>query len=163
MAPNLAVFAVDAILCDSAAVADGKLYLQGAGWNMLGTGSFPFQQPRIGLAVVIGVPYTGTNQNHTLSVNLEHEDGQPFRLGSLSEAEPQPDEPAPAGISAQFNVGRPSTIQPGDAQVLPFAINLDQLRFDAPGAYSFVIKIDGDEVKRLVFRVMSPVAMLRAG
>jgi hypothetical protein len=32
------------------------------------------------------------------------------------------------------------------------AVNLDQLRFDAPDAYSFVIEIDGTEVERLIFR-----------
>lgn len=162
MAPQQAVFSVDAMLCDSAATADGKLYVQGGGWNMLGTTSFPLQQSRIGLAVVIGVPYTATNQNHRLNIHLEHEDGRKIPLGSPSRAERPADESPADCIGGQFNIGRPTTIQPGDAQFLPFAINLDQLRFDAPGGYAFVIQIDGDEVKRLAFRVTSPSAMLQA-
>jgi len=116
--------------------------------------------------VLLGIPYTATNQNHTLSIRLEDEDGQRIPLRSSADQERRnEDQPAgqdQPGLNAQFNVGRPATIQPGDAQILPFAVNLDQLRFDAPGAYSFVIDIDDVEVKRLIFRVMLPVSMLRA-
>jgi Family of unknown function (DUF6941) len=51
---------------------------------------------------------------------------------------------------------------PGDAQTIPMAVNLDQLRFDVPGAYSFVIEIDGTEVERLIFRVTLPVGLALA-
>jgi hypothetical protein len=40
-------FQVDAVLCDSAVTADGKLYIQRGGWNLLGAESFPFRQSRI--------------------------------------------------------------------------------------------------------------------
>lgn len=143
------------MLCDSAVVADGKLYVQGAGWNMLSTPQFPFVQSRIGIAVVIGVPYTETNREHQLHVRLESEDGQPVPLGP---AVPAPDQPADMqramGVGAQFNVGRPPVLQPGDRQNLPFAINLDQLGFRVPGAYSFALSIDGVEANRLPFRVL---------
>ena len=42
------------------------------------------------------------------------------------------------------------------------AVNLDQLRFDAPGAYSFVIEIDGTEGEGLIFRVTLPVGLALA-
>lgn len=159
MALHATGFTVNAILCDSAATAEGKLYLQGGGWSVLGTTSFPFQQPRMSLGVVVAVPYTATNQNHTLRIYLEDEDGQRISLGAPTE---KLDEQVPACIDARFNVGRPPTIQPGDAQTIPMAVNLDQLRFDTPGAYSFVIEIDGAEVERLIFRVTLPVGMTLA-
>lgn len=151
-------FTVNAVLCDSAVTAEGKVYIQGGGWNILGTNGFPFNQPRIGLAVVVGIPYTATNQNHRFSVELEGEDSQLLPLSSPPADDPT-GEPQMA-IEAQFNIGRPPHIQPGDAQTIPFAINFDQLRFESPGAFAFVMKIDGREVERLVFRVMLPVGMV---
>jgi hypothetical protein len=161
VAPNAAAeFSVNAILCDSATTAEGKLYVQGGGWSMLGTTLFPFQQPRISLGIVVAVPYTATNQNHTLRIYLVGEDGQRISFGGASTE--QPDGEVPGSIEARFNLGRPPTIQPGDAQTIPMAVNLDQLRFDAPGAYSFVIEIDGTEVERLIFRVTLPVGLALA-
>lgn len=149
-------FTIDAMLCDSAVVAEGKLYVQGAGWNMLSTPQFPFVQSRIGLAVVIGVPYTETNREHRLHVRLESEDGAQLPLGPPVTDPEQPGGAQRAtGVGAQFNVGRPAVLQPGDRQNLPFAINLDQLGFETAGAYSFVLTIDGDEVNRLAFRVLA--------
>ncbi len=159
MAPHAAEFTVNAILCDSAATAEGKLYIQGGGWSMLGTTSFPFQQSRISLGIVVSVPYNATNHNHTLQIYLESEDGQRISFGAPTK---QLDGQVPGCIEARFNLGRPPTIQPGDAQTIPMAVNLDQLRFEAPGAYSFVIKIDGTEVQRLMFRVTLPVGLALA-
>jgi hypothetical protein len=150
-------FTVNAILCDSAVTAEGKLYVQGGGWSVLGTTTFPFHLPRISLGIVVAVPYTATNQNHTLRIYLESEDGQRISFGALAE---QGGGQAPTCIEARFNLGRPPTIQPGDAQTIPMAVNLDQLRFDDPGAYSFVIEIDSTEVERLIFRVALPVGLV---
>lgn len=158
MPTNPTGFTVDAILCDSAVTADGKLYVQGGGWNMLGTSTFPFHQPRIGLGVVIGIPYTATNRNHTLTIHLENEDGARVSLSSASEEGEA--EPATTTVQAQFNIGRPPTLQSGDAQTLPFALNVDQLRFESPGSYSVVIEIDSEEIERLTFRILSTVGTL---
>lgn len=55
---------VDAFLADSIVSAEGKLYVQGAGWNKIQATSFPFRHSRIGIGVIIHVPYTATNQVH---------------------------------------------------------------------------------------------------
>lgn len=149
-------FTLDAIICDSAVTADGKLYIQGGGWNMLASPVFPFAQPRIGVAVIIGVPYTSTNRNHRLDLRLENEDGERMPLGPAVVADEHGANKSPMGVGAQFNVGRPPILQAGDSQNLPFAINLDQLAFTSPGAYSFVISINDEEVERLTFRVLGP-------
>jgi hypothetical protein len=148
-------FAVDAMLCDSAVTAEGKLYVQGGGWNQLSTPQFPFVHPRIGVAITLWVPYTETNRQHQMELALEHEDGPRVPLGP-----PRPKAGAPGefeqamSVKAQFNLGRPPQIQPGDAQVLPIAMNFDQLAFTAPGAYSFVMTVDDEELHRLAFRVV---------
>jgi hypothetical protein len=146
-------FTVDAFLCDSAVVAEGKLYIQGGGWNMLTAASFPFVQSRIGVAVIIGVPYTATNRSHTFELRLLDQDGQPVPIGPVVGTDETGALQRPSGVAAQFNLGRPSLLRAGDAQNLPFAINLDQLPIESPGAYSFVLGISGQEIERLTFRV----------
>lgn len=152
---DIGQFGINAMLCDSAVVADGKLFIQGAGWNALSTTQFPCVHSRIGLAVIVRVEYTATNQLHTMAVTLEEEDGGTLVLGSTMGPDGQ--QTPIKQIAAQFTVGRPPTIQPGDAQLIPFAINLDQLRFEKPGAYSVVLKIDGTMIETLTFRVALPV------
>ncbi|GAB2457428.1 DUF6941 family protein [Xylanimonas ulmi] len=142
-------FTVDGMLCDSAVTAEGKLYIQGGGWSMLSFPALPAASPRIGIALSVAVPYTATNQAHRLTIHLEAEDGQRLPLGPG----------APEGgdnlgqIEAQFNMGRPPGIMPGDSQHIPFALNIDSYPFERPGAYAFVITIDESEMHRMPFRV----------
>lgn len=146
-------FRVNGWLCDSAVASEGKLYVQGGGWNMLTPPTFPAVLPRIGIALTVDVPYTATNQNHTLEIALEAEDGQRLSLGPEQVDPTSPTSiPAPGKINAQFNVGRPPGLMPGDAQPIPFALNIDGYVLNGPGAYAFVIEIDGTEMSRLVFR-----------
>jgi Family of unknown function (DUF6941) len=152
--PNPGEFDVNAVLCDSAVVAEGKLYVQGGGWNILGTQQFPFIQPRISLGAVVTVPYTMTNQNHMLAIQLRNEDNESVAIGPPVENDGEVQRPMQIG--AQFNIGRPAILQAGDSQMLPFAVNLDQLPFESPGAYSFVFSIDGTEIQWLPFRVVGP-------
>jgi hypothetical protein len=150
-------FVIDAMLCDSAVVSEGKLYVQGGGWNMLGAGAFPFNAPRIALAVVVTVPYDQTNRNHTLEVRLEDEDGGLLSIGPPKIGPGLDDVSEPGKIAGQFNMGRPPFLQPGDTQLMPFAVNVDGQPFASPGAYSFVFSIDGEELERIRFRVVSAV------
>ncbi len=143
------VFTINAILCDSAIVSEDKLYIQGGGWNVLNTATFPFRQARISIAAVVGVPYTQTNQGHTLEITLEGADGGLRVIGQGEGGDIK-------GVQAQFITGRPPMLQAGDAQNLSFAVNMDQIHFDGPGSYAFVLKIDGTEVERLTFRVIGP-------
>ncbi len=153
---DLTKFTVDAMLADSAVTADGKLYLQGSGWNMINAQAFPFQVPRIGIGLVIGVPYGETNRNHTFQIKFSGDDG-PLPLGRG--VNPQSGQvEGVMEISGQFNLGRPPTIQPGDRQAMAVAMNFDGLVFDKPGAYSFGIWIDQTEINHLPFRVAAPPA-----
>ena len=157
MATDPAKFTLDAMLADSAEAVEGKLYVLGGGWNMVTTNQFPFQQPRIALALLVGVPYTATNKPHTLEFVLQSEDGQ----GVMQDGTfvPLDGDSPPKGLiggRAEFAVGRPALIQSGDRQNLPLAINIDRATFRVPGLYSFVLSIDGEEINRLSFRVNGP-------
>jgi hypothetical protein len=148
-------FAIDALLCDSAVVADGKLYVHGAGWNMLSTPQLPFAQPRIGLAIVITVPYTETNREHEFSVRLTDQDGHDLPIGAgMRDADGTV--VRDAAIRGRFTIGRPPGLTSGDSQPLPLALNIDQMEFGAAGLFSFSLAINDDEQTRLSFRIQSP-------
>jgi Family of unknown function (DUF6941) len=143
---------VEAFLADSVVVAEGKLYAQGAGWNMINVNELPAQHDRIGIGLIITVPYTETNQEHAFSLHLETEDGERLSLGDAPPGMDTPDGRM-RRIEGVFNMGRPPTLVAGDEQAIPLAINLNGLPFEAAGRYTFVVEVDGQEVKRLPFRV----------
>jgi hypothetical protein len=152
---------VDAFLADSVVSVEGKLYVQGAAWNVLNVTKLPARQSRIGIGIIIHVPYTATNQLHTFEVYLLDADDKELPLG---DAPPEADEPDGKirRLGAQFNVGRPPTLQPGDEQLVALAVNLDGLEFDRADAFRFVIELDGSREKFLPFRVhhvVQPVVM----
>ncbi len=142
---------IDAFLADSAESVQGKLYAIGIGWNSIYASAFPFQQSRIALGIAIQVPYKETNEQHSLVVHLEDEDGRRRQLG----LEIQPGgEPRPLlEVRTVFTMGRPPMLPPGDAQVISFAMNFDQLPFERPAMFNWVLSIDDREHKRLPMRV----------
>jgi hypothetical protein len=142
---------VTAFLADSADAVQGKIYALGIGWNAIFSPVFPVTHPRLALGMMIQVPYTATNQMHTVTVHLETEDGEHVRLGM--NAQPGP-EPTPIfELGGSFNVGRPPMLVAGDEQVVPFAMTIDQLHFEAPGMFAWVVSIDGREMKRIPMRL----------
>lgn len=141
-------FTAQAMLCDSAAAVEGKLYIQGGGWNAIAAASMPFAAPRIRMAVLIGVPYGDTERRHQLRVGLEDEDGSQLPLGPQTDAGRRS-----THLQLGFEVGRPRQLPPGDTQLLPLALNIDGYAFARPGGYAFVIAVDEREITRLRFRV----------
>jgi hypothetical protein len=142
-------FRITALLCDSVVVENGKLYIQGAGWTVLNVADFSVPQPRIGLGLVVHVPYVRTNAVHRLDINLQDDDGveQPLVRS--------PDGATQTKVQAQFNIGRPPNLEIGAEQPIPFALNLDGLVIPGPARYSFMIAIDDEERARLTFTALS--------
>ncbi|MBI4729274.1 MAG: hypothetical protein HY775_07185 [Acidobacteria bacterium] len=138
---------VDAFLADSVVVAEGKLFTQGAGWNIINTQGLPARHDRIGVGILVRVPYTATCQKHRLEIRLEDEDGARVSLGDAREGG------RIDRIEAEFNVGRPPNLPHGDEQNVPFAININGLAFENAGAFRFVIAVDTVDAKELPFRV----------
>ncbi len=139
----------DAFLADSVVVAEGKLYAQGVGWNVITMQGLPAAHDRIGIGVLIRVPYTATNQNHEFEIRLENADGKRLPIGDNPSGEGKIE-----GFGGQFNVGRPPQISPGDEQIVPFAVNINGLSFQEPGHYRIVVSVDGEDAKELPFRVV---------
>jgi hypothetical protein len=139
---------IDAMLCDHAETAEGKLFINGAAISLLWVAPQPPHVINLGVAAVVHVPYTDTNQPHQIRVTLE--DGDPVVPWS-PEGSPSPDA---VEITGDFNVGRPPTLSPGESQALPFAFQMTGLPMPRLGLHSVVVEIDGVERRRLSFRVL---------
>jgi len=148
---------VDALLADYAQVHAGKLYVTGAGINLL---TPPVPGPpyvvHFALALTVTIPWQSTNQPHSLKVSLVDTDGERVQL-----AEPTGDTPPDdrGKILAQFNAGRSPIMQPGEDTVLPIALPFFGLALPHPGSYRLIIEMDDVETAGKTFRVLDPEAL----
>jgi hypothetical protein len=143
---------VDAFLADSVVAAEGKLFAQGAGWNIINAPSMPFRMPRIGFGAIVRVPYGSTNQMHSFTIQMVDSDENPIPIGDAPPGTDLPDNKV-RQLTGQFNIGRPPQLPMGDEQIVPIAVNFDGLSFDQPNQFSLVFSIDGTEMRRLPIRV----------
>ena len=121
------------LLADAAQEVDGKLYVLGGGWSVMG--------PEVGpmaLAIKIDVPWTAANQKHRFSLELLSEDGQ------------QPEVQTAEGIArsrvsfeGEFEVGRPPGLPPGTDIDTAFAVQLGPLPLVKGRGYVWRLSIDG--------------------
>jgi hypothetical protein len=130
------------ILADSAQVVANKLYLLGGGWDRIAANKgFPFDQ-HCAIAIAVKVPWNETNQKHTFEVEFLSEDQNTEEPKSI------------AKINGQFEVGRPAGIPMGQDQRIQLAIDMG-LKIDCPGTKVVIARINGTELRRLSFNVVS--------
>jgi uncharacterized protein DUF6941 len=129
------------VLADAAAVAEGKHYIHGAGWDTLAASAFPAVHPVMGVAVRLRIPWADTNQPYMLVIDLIDADGRSIL-------------PAASGpLCAPVTIGRPAHVPPGTDQVLPLVFTFHGLRFPAPGTYALVLRVGGEDLARTTFHV----------
>jgi hypothetical protein len=135
---------VRAFLSDSVQSADGKLYVQGGGWNRLAAGGFPARHDRVGIGIVLTID-AGATTEHNLEISLLDDKDQPVTLFT------------DAGGAEQFaiNASFQTEAVEGDFKEVsvPFALNVDGIVFPEPGTYAVSIRVDGADSERLPFRV----------
>lgn len=117
---------VDMLLCDSAQVSGGKLFILGGGVAVVG----PKPQP-LALAIQITVPWDQANVEHWWRVELYNEDGQLVTINDK-----------PVQIRGKFEAGRPAGLRPGSPLGVSLAINLTPLPLPAGSSYGFGLSID---------------------
>lgn len=141
------------ILCDFAQVWQGKLFLNGGGVNLIGVPPQPPHQISIHAAVLVSVPWNAHNQLHRLTIALLDQDEEVIPLNNLISM-PQTEASDAGQIVAQFNAGRAPHMSSGDESLLPVAaqIGAELPRLDT---YHVVATVDGSELARANFRVMS--------
>jgi hypothetical protein len=130
------------ILADSAQVVANKLYLLGGGWDRLMVNKdFPYDQ-RCAMAIAIKIPWNDTNLKHVFEIEVLSEDPNTEEPKSITK------------IKGQFEVGRPAGIPVGQDQRIQMAIDMG-LRLEGPGTKTVIARIDGTELRRLLFSVVS--------
>jgi hypothetical protein len=129
---------------DHAVAIDGKVYANGAFWDMLRFPSFPQVLPAMSLVAVLRVPYRAYHQDHKIELTLEDADRAPLGFK----------------VEGGFRVGSEPHMRVGDPTVLPLAINVNGLSFERPGDYVFKLEVDGAELKRYPFRVIQVVGVV---
>lgn len=129
-----------AILGDFAQVANGKLTVVGAGWNIINAQQYP-QNVNFGLGIGILVPWGDTNTQHPFGFAIQDADGNQLVSGG-----------------GQVEAGRQAGMPAGMYQRVVFAI-AGQLTLPRPGTYVVLVTAAGDE-KKITFEAL-PVPGLR--
>jgi hypothetical protein len=131
---------VTAILCNHAEAINNLLYVSGGGittsWVEPGSPSPYVTQLAIGL--MVRVPWTATNQQHKVEVDLVDADDHPVQLPVGPNGETRP-----LHFETNFNIGRPPVLAPGDDQIFALALGMPGLAVSQLGHYRFLVKVDG--------------------
>ena len=128
------------ILADSVAVAGGKHYIHGGGWDTLYTDSFPARHPMLAVAASLRVP--ADEQGEELALEVDIQRGE---VGSSILTEP---------IGGIVRAVPPPHAPPGSDLLLHLAFSFASLQFDNPGTYSIVLRADGQLLAELPFKVI---------
>ncbi len=137
------------LLCDAAQAVNGKLYILGGGFNVMGPEPGPSA-----IALQIDVPWDLTNTRHKLRLDLVTDDGQPVLI-------PTPTGQSAAQITAEFEVGRPAGHKAGTPLGVVLAVNIGPLPLSPGARYEWRCRIN-DEPRdewRVAFSVRA--AMVR--
>jgi hypothetical protein len=120
------------LLCDAAQVADGKLYILGGGWSLVGPDPMPSA-----VALKIDVDWTQAGSPHHWELYLVDEDGQPVLVET-------PDGPKPMEVRGDFEVGRPGTVPEGSPIDVALAVNFGPLPLPPGTRFTWRLTIDGE-------------------
>ncbi len=121
------------MLADWAETINGKLYIQGGGWDRKVV--VPGQPTEFTIVASIVIPWTATNQPHEFSIAIESEDGAPI---------------VPP-LSGSATVGRPPHAQPGQDFRTQVAAKIGGVKLPALGTYRVAMTLNGSVTKSAAF------------
>jgi hypothetical protein len=126
------------LLCDYAEALNGKLYVMGAGWNIL----YAVDEPvTTAVAALVEVPWDETNRRHAFTVELVTGDGESVEVeGHVVVA------------NGEFEVGRPPGVKPGMSFNTPFVWTFNGLVLPA-GTYEWRMTVNEELAARRAFAV----------
>ncbi|MGA2208673.1 MAG: hypothetical protein ABSH30_03465 [Acidimicrobiales bacterium] len=123
---------VTMMLCDSAQVADGKLYILGGGWSVTGPGSMPSA-----VALKIDVDWTAAGSPHHWELFLVDEDGHSVLVET-------PEGERPMEVGGDIMVERPPNLREGSPIDVALAVNFGPLPLEAGKRFTWRLTIDGE-------------------
>ncbi|MCW2754224.1 MAG: hypothetical protein JWQ32_1635 [Marmoricola sp.] len=135
---------LDVVLCDHGQVSGDKLFVSGGGVDRMyvAVGPGPYVV-NFAIAGTITVPPSQAPYDRRLTLRLETEDDEPAPLfGELAGA-------VVGGEMVMTGNSAPAI----DDQVIAFAFNFQGVPLAELGGYEMVCSLDGEDVRRLFFRV----------
>jgi uncharacterized protein DUF6941 len=142
------------ILCDYAQVNGGKLYVVGAGINLLVTPTVSPPYPiNVWLGALVTVPWSAHNLPHSLKIYVTTEDGATVPITQPADANAGTRDEG--GFLAEFNAGRAPHMTPGESSLMPLAVPLHAPHPNI-GGYVATLEIDGKKLVNAHYRLMAP-------
>ncbi|MBI2325714.1 MAG: hypothetical protein HYU87_12255 [Chloroflexi bacterium] len=126
------------MLADHAEAVNGKMYVTGGSWNQLNPRDLPYTHPHVSVAAAIEVPWIATNETHAFNMQLYDADRNPL---------------LPQRLEGQIEVGRAPGMRAGDYALVVLVFNVNNLKFEKPGSYSFVLTMNDVELGAARFKV----------
>ena len=120
------------LLCDAAQVVEGKLYILGGGWSMIGPDPAPSA-----VALKIEVDWHEAGMPHRWELYLEDADGRPVLVET-------PNGQMPMEVSGEFTVTQPPGIPEGSPIDVQLAVNLGPIPLQPGTRYKWRLTIDGE-------------------
>lgn len=140
----------EALICRYAELNDGGLTIIGAGGTRVAIAPRKPHSINLWLALLVHVPYTRTNEDHTVSVELvldmPTEEGPVQRVPINLREQSHLEEKQRGKVYAGINVGRPAMMKPGEETLVPFAIPVLNREIPGPGHYYFIVRVDTTNV-----------------
>jgi hypothetical protein len=120
------------LVADRAEVVNGKLYLMGGSWDRIQPPQFPHRM-MLGIALGVRIPFAYTDDQHTVAVELLHDDTRMI------------------GFEAKLATGRPPGMA-GMDMLVPMAFNIP-IAIPGEGQVTLRAAIDGHPGRRHGIRV----------
>jgi hypothetical protein len=118
------------LLCDSAQVADGKLFILGGGWSIVGG---PIAT--MALAIKLDVDWNEAEIDHKWELILVDADGAQVLVET-------PEGKIPIAIKGNFKVVKPELVPAGSPIDLALAINVGPTKLEPGNRYTWRLIID---------------------
>ncbi len=120
------------LLADSAQVAEGKLYILGGGWSVVGPDPMP-----MAVALKVSVDSHEFNSPHHWELFLEDADGQPVSFDT-------PEGPHFIEVRGDFSTVAPVDLPAGTPVEVPIAVNFGPIPLVGGSRYTWRAVIDGE-------------------
>lgn len=130
------------MLADGAQLAQGKLYILGGQWDRIMVSQFPAQHPSMAVVLVIRIDYSEAPKTCLLTTELML-DGQAMGIKTLG----------------QMSIGHAAGLKHGAPQFAPIAITFNNVQFEKPGRYEWVISADSEVLGHIPLEVVQGVVM----